>query len=276
MEAIDLANEMKLWQKVPEIKNDNMRKAREFPAWGYVLCHPLSRQHADIPLWLWLWTTMYTYYYMRPPLLPPPDYEVPNPDLDPEWYGEVWVRYCQNSVRTPILLDHNFRETTRLRLIQADIGTAMFGKLNNADGLSYEQALIFKARLGAWLHALPEPLSASKVVYPGHISLHLEYHGTCLALFRTHQQNSCDAVAQAKIGLETLCVFASSPQFRYLRRLSVQFSHGLKSQASHYYLGSLTYRVLRNLMNPDDVSRLGSSLSLKGNEEDEQMAADHI
>jgi hypothetical protein len=99
---------------------------------------------------------MYTYYYMQPPLLPPPSYAVPNPDLDPDWYGEVWVRYCQNSVRTPTFFGHNFKE---------------FGKSDDTDSLLYEQALIFKARLGAWYHALPEPLSASKIVYPGHISL---------------------------------------------------------------------------------------------------------
>jgi hypothetical protein len=114
---------------------------------------------------------MYTYYYMQPPLLPPPSYAVPNPDLDPDWYGEVWVRYCQNSVRTPTFFGHNFKETVRLRLIQADISKALFGKSDDTDSLLYEQALIFKARLGAWYHALPEPLSASKIVYPGHISL---------------------------------------------------------------------------------------------------------
>ena len=32
----------------------------------------------------------------------------------------------------------------------------------------------------------------------------LEYHGTCLALFRTHQQSSSDATREAKTGLEAL------------------------------------------------------------------------
>ena len=113
---------------------------------------------------------MYTYCFVRPPLIAPPGSGVPDPDLHPEWYGEVWVRYCQNSVRTPILFGHNIRETLRLRLIQADTSIAMFEKQEN-NSLSYEQALVFKARPGAWFHALPEPLSASKIVYPGHISL---------------------------------------------------------------------------------------------------------
>lgn len=114
---------------------------------------------------------MYTYHYMQPPLLPPPSYAVPNPDLDPDWYGEVWVRYCQNPVRTPTFFGHSFKETVRLRLIQADISKALFGNSGDISGLLYEHALIFKARLGSWYHALPEPLSASKIVYPGHIAL---------------------------------------------------------------------------------------------------------
>jgi hypothetical protein len=114
---------------------------------------------------------MYSYYFLKPPLIAPPEYQVPDPDLDPDWYGEIWVRYCQNSVRTPILFGHGFRETVQLRLIQADISTASFGTLDNPRGVSYEQVLSFKAKLDDWLHALPDPLSASKIVYPRDISL---------------------------------------------------------------------------------------------------------
>ena len=38
---------------------------------------------------------------------------------------------------------------------------------------------------------------------------------------------------------------------------------GLKSQFSHYYLGNLAHRALSCLMNPDDVSQLGSFLITK-------------
>lgn len=36
MEAIDLARDMDLFQEVPGIKSNNMRKAREYTGWGYV------------------------------------------------------------------------------------------------------------------------------------------------------------------------------------------------------------------------------------------------
>ena len=58
--------------------------------------------------------------------------------------------------------------------------------------------------------------------------------------------------------------------------ISIELMQGLKPQSSHYYLGDLTYRALRSLMSPNDVSRLGPYLSLKDNEEDEQMAVEHI
>jgi hypothetical protein len=112
---------------------------------------------------------MYTYYFLKPPLTAPPSYELPDPDLDSEWYGEVWVRYSQTSTRTPHLFGHNFRETAHPRLIQADISLELFGKLSDNGGPSYEQALVFKSRLDVWYHALPEPLSACRIVYPGHI-----------------------------------------------------------------------------------------------------------
>lgn len=83
---------------------------------------------------------MYTYYFMKPPLIARPSYSLPDPNLDPEWYGEVWVRYSQNCTRTPILFGHNFKETVRIRLIQADISTELFGKPRDNGPLPYEQA----------------------------------------------------------------------------------------------------------------------------------------
>jgi hypothetical protein len=47
LQAIDLANRMKLWQTVPEVRSNTMSKAREFTAWGYVTRLQLACQCAD-------------------------------------------------------------------------------------------------------------------------------------------------------------------------------------------------------------------------------------
>jgi hypothetical protein len=71
-----------------------------------------------------------------------------------------------------------------------------------------------------------------------------------------------------------LCAQVQNPRPESVTTLTLQ--QGLKSQASSYYLGSLTYRLLRGLMNADDLTYLGSSLSLKDNEADEHMATEHL
>lgn len=114
---------------------------------------------------------MYCYYFFRLPLVPPPKFEVPHPETDPEWYGEIWIRYPGSAVATPLLYGHAFRETVRLRLIQADIATASFQQPIEKRGLEYEMASNFKARLNEWFDALPPPFSSNKLVFPNHISL---------------------------------------------------------------------------------------------------------
>jgi hypothetical protein len=47
LQAIDLANRMKLWQTVPEVRSNTMRKARVFTAWGYVTRLQLACHCAD-------------------------------------------------------------------------------------------------------------------------------------------------------------------------------------------------------------------------------------
>lgn len=161
---------MKLFQESPDIKSNSMRRAREFTGWGYVHIGPTV---GALLTAFWALAMDYDVHILLHATASPTTTELrctqsrPRPRL----VRRSLVRYCQNSVRTPTFFGHNFKETVRLRLIQADISKALFGKSDDTDSLLYEQALIFKARLGAWYHALPEPLSASKIVYPGHISL---------------------------------------------------------------------------------------------------------
>ncbi|KAF2651946.1 hypothetical protein K491DRAFT_719359 [Lophiostoma macrostomum CBS 122681] len=256
---------------------------------------------------------MYTFYFCKTPLIPPPEYSVPDPESDPEWYGEVYLHYPQSTVRTPLLFGSLFRETVRLRLIQADIAIVAYAPSKKEQGLSLEQSLTFKGKLDDWLQALPAPFSASELVFPSHISLHLEYHGVILSLLRPHESTGAspllvEDITRAKMSLETLarlyylrhsydscdvfiCNFliyvgniaieslgrhsaVTAPDV--LRSTLILCARGLKSQSTHYYLGSLVYRALRACMSVDDVGRLGSWISSQDDNVDELMAAEHI
>lgn len=73
-----------------------------------------------------------------------------------------------------------------------------------------------------------------------------------------------------------LCAQVSTAGIEELTTGFTDILQGLKSQSSHYYLGNLTYKALQNILNPDDLARLGGHLGSKNNKEDERLALEHI
>lgn len=116
-------------------------------------------------------THVQTYYYRRTPFLKnPPAVPAPNPDLDPEWYGEIYVRYPLSPTITRMHLGHVMKATINLRIIMNEIALAQFSSYEPIQ-LSPNQVLGFKRRLEDLMQKIPAALMPSKIMLPCHFNV---------------------------------------------------------------------------------------------------------
>ena len=123
-----------------------------------------------------LWTTLadchswYYYYSFQPPLLKdPPETPLPDPTVDSEWYGEIWIRYKPSPTVSPVHLGCVVKANFDLRIILNDIAFQLFQKPEHQ--ATVRQAIEFRARLDDWFKHLPDPLTPRKIVLPDHIKI---------------------------------------------------------------------------------------------------------
>lgn len=112
-----------------------------------------------------------SYYYRRAPFVKdPPALEAPDPDVNPEWYGEVYIRYPLSPTITRMYLGHVMKATINLRVIMNDISLLQFTSTESTE-LSFDQVLKFKARLDALMQNLPATLAPSRILLPCHFNV---------------------------------------------------------------------------------------------------------
>ena len=111
------------------------------------------------------------YYFFREPLIrDPPATPLPDPDEDPDWYGEIWLRYPLSSTLYPAHLGYTMRSISQLRVILCEIAwSGTFRDRECTRGLSYGEVMQFKKKLDSWFDCLPDPLKPNKVVFPWHL-----------------------------------------------------------------------------------------------------------
>lgn len=103
-----------------------------------------------------------------PSIKSPPPIPLPDPLENPQWYGEVWIRYPLQRVPANYYFAHIFKANSQLRVIMNDICQASFG---HGSQFAFEKAKELHSRLEAWYHQLPRCLSPHNIVLPGHYFL---------------------------------------------------------------------------------------------------------
>jgi len=98
----------------------------------------------------------------------PPDWHLPDPSKDPEWYGEILVKYPLTNHFFPSYFGQVFKAKNQFRVITNEACQVAYSKgsemtLDKANGL-YSQ-------LKDWYDGLPTPLSPRAIVLPGHLQL---------------------------------------------------------------------------------------------------------
>lgn len=103
-----------------------------------------------------------------PLLSDPPEWPLPDPTLDPGWYGEIWIQYPGSN---RLFLSHFaevFVTRSRFRIIMNEACQIAYSP--NSD-MTLDKANRFNERLRDWYNSLLSPLQPKSVVLPGHLQL---------------------------------------------------------------------------------------------------------
>ncbi|KAI5867928.1 hypothetical protein GGS23DRAFT_591738 [Durotheca rogersii] len=243
-QAIAMAYNLNIFSATAGTDDEAVRKARAFTAWG-----------------LFCWQAWQGFYFGIPPLIShPPQYPLPDPRVDPQWYGEIWVRYPLSQTLFPINLSHVIRTNFDLRKLMNDIAGEVFvvGKPPNATA---QKVLDLKSRLDAWFADLPETLAPTRVVLPDHLKIHLEYYGILISIMRfpvkltpNLEVTWHNIIRYAEVRLETLL------RLYYLRHSFECYDPLLMQYLM--LLGDTTLEKLHNATEPEDLEALRSTLVL--------------
>ncbi|RBR26067.1 uncharacterized protein FIESC28_01095 [Fusarium coffeatum] len=161
--ACEMGKDLDLFGPDKHGKDTRLGKARLFTAWG-----------------IFSWQALFDYSFFRPPYLEhPPQASLPNPTVEPQWYGEVWIQYPHNPTLDPLHVGCKLQTEAALHAIMNELGAVLFRKPSRS--LTLGEIAVFKQKLNDWKNTLPEPLQPKKLVFPLHLTLHVQYHQLVIA-----------------------------------------------------------------------------------------------
>ncbi|KAK4177803.1 hypothetical protein QBC36DRAFT_345114 [Triangularia setosa] len=176
---------------------------------------------------------LHVYILFEPPLIrKPPDVSLPDPAANPEWYGQVWLKYPGDAKLHTTNFPYQFQAQCQVRVIMNDMWLEQFrsSRQSSPEGgnimlpsTQIEQANRFYARLKAWYDALPAPLTPSSIVFPSQILLHTNYQNILANLYESIRITSLNAGMITAIKQAASCNFETLLRLYYLRH---GFSYG--------------------------------------------------
>ncbi|KAM5527275.1 C6 transcription factor [Fusarium oxysporum f. sp. phaseoli] len=167
--AIDIAHELGLFEPTTYIMHKKLRHSYDLTAWS-----------------LFHWQCTLSFQFRTAPLLrTPPQSPLPDPDLNPDWYGESWLKYPSTSVLVPMQYRYTFKARVEFSLI---LNAAMLqASTNESDNQTVRSGagriIETVEKLEAWYRALPDPLLPSHIVFPSQLKLHLHYYYALIQLY---------------------------------------------------------------------------------------------
>ncbi|KNB04814.1 hypothetical protein FOXG_16196 [Fusarium oxysporum f. sp. lycopersici 4287] len=169
VQAIDIAHELGLFEPTTYIMHKKLRHSYNLTAWS-----------------LFHWQCTLSLQFQTTPLLrTPPQSPLPDPDLNPDWYGESWLKYPSTSVLVPMQYRYTFKARVEFSLIlNAAMLQASTNEIDNQAVRSGAGRIIETVeKLEAWYRTLPDPLLASHIVFPSQLKLHLHYYYALIQLY---------------------------------------------------------------------------------------------
>lgn len=175
--ALAMATRMGLFNGTHQFQSRRMRDAADFTAWAafswaaYVQptlpCTPLLTPTSEI-----------SFAFHRLPTVPdPPTTPLPSPAENPQWYGELWLRYPHSNARYPFRYGYIFKALAELMVILHDASKFLF----SSPPLATTEALATTcARFTQWYAGLPPSLLPRNIALPAQLRLHLWYYQAIL------------------------------------------------------------------------------------------------
>ncbi|KAG7425123.1 Nitrogen assimilation transcription factor nirA [Fusarium oxysporum f. sp. raphani] len=157
-QAIDIAHELGLFESTTYIMHKKLRHSYDLTAWS-----------------LFHWQCTLSFQFQTAPMLrTPPQSPLPDPDRDPDWYSEIWLKYPSTSVLVPMQYRYTFKAKVEFSLV---LNTAMLqaytSESDNQVVRSGTGRIIETVeKLEAWYRTLPGPLLPSNIVFPSQLKLH--------------------------------------------------------------------------------------------------------
>ena len=107
--------------------------------------------------------------FMFAPLLhEPPDWPLPDAVLNPQWYGEVWLKYPASDRRYPSCFGQIFEARSRFRVI---MNRACQVAYSEDSEMTLNDASTLMLQLKIWYGSLPRALHPDSIVLPGQLQL---------------------------------------------------------------------------------------------------------
>ncbi|KAL7793630.1 hypothetical protein V8C37DRAFT_378517 [Trichoderma ceciliae] len=294
--ALALAHEIRLFdgpvvdEQSRDAQSDRIQKGKAFLAWA-----------------LFDWETLVGFSFMFAPLLKePPNWPLPDPSEDAQWYGEVWLKYPLTRSLSPSYFGQVFKTRSQFRVIMNEFCQAAYSE---GSTIMLDRANELRLKLTSWYDGLPGPLLPKTIVLPGHLQLHIYYHHLILSIFEpllqtktTQEPSPQRIVSESKIHLQTLiriyylrhgfdamdlfiviplmlagsdCIDAindeiPASQLETLRSTLILVAKGLYSQRRNHYLAEALFRVIRGRMRAREVALLRDTMNLDESEWDEK------
>ncbi len=106
-----------------------------------------------------------------PPLIrEAPAFPLPDPTVDPQWYGEIWIRYPMSQTVYPVHLGTTIKCNFELRKMMNAMASELFEE-DKPPIVTPGEILECKSRLDMWFTNLPDPLTPTKIVLPDQIKI---------------------------------------------------------------------------------------------------------
>lgn len=121
----------------------------------------------------------------------PPTCLLPDPNEDPEWYPDVWLRYPADPKLYPVHVGHCFKATCEIYLILNDLASKTFRPSGQPRQLTWQEISSYQRRLYIWYKELPNMISLDAMVLPVHFQIQYFAHQPVIHLLRLLMHHSC-------------------------------------------------------------------------------------
>ncbi|KAF1737343.1 Nitrogen assimilation transcription factor nirA [Beauveria bassiana] len=243
-QASAMAYKMGLFKLPDEVTDPSLQIVRDFTAWGLYYCISFQCYHVMTPS----------------PLQYEPAAPLPDPDTNPEWYGEFLLQYPSNQKTIPMNYPHWTKFKFDIWCILRPVADELFNKEEKSDPATCRQMYTraFEKMMSLY-SALPPQLSPMQVVFPLHMGIHTWYHnimsGICQLLISElgdSPVSSLRLAAEAQLVHSKIC-FETILRLYYLRN-----GYDGGNMLLLHCLAVLSFNALAERQSPGAVTDLAS------------------